>query len=131
MYEIIRNASNYKDVNEANGIETGESYIDNDGNPLPGVTVPDQSISIKDLVERQRRGQWVPTKDAKYDDDVKEFNKNLPDLSKLTKIELLEYATGLTGFIRETRNTIAEFNAKKKAESKVSPTPPADPQKEV
>jgi hypothetical protein len=120
MFKNYRNASNYHEINEANAIVTGENY---DGQE--SVTIPDQVFTLRDLIERHASGQIVPIKDAQYDDDLTEFQAKVGDLTKLTKLELIDYAREINGFITSKRELLEKYNKEKatKVKEAEQPTP--------
>lgn len=117
MPSVKRAASNYLQFNKDHNIITGEFY-----DPIkdPSMTVPDGVMSLKDLIERHAKGQHVPIKDAQYQEDITDFNESYPDVSTMTKIELLDFNLNLKTFIINGRKSIERWNAEqaelKKAE---------------
>lgn len=107
LKDVVRTASNYHEINEQYGIVTGEV------NEEPSMTVPDQTMSLKQLIERHARGQVVPQKDVQWDEDIEEFTANWPDLTKLTKIEIIDKFNELSNFITHQKDAIRQFNIQK------------------
>ena len=82
---------------------------------FPSVTVPDQSYSLTELLERHRQGILTDTeimKEAQYMDE--EFtNFDSPDVEKLRDADLTEREE----YIQYVKNAKDSFFAKKKAEA--------------
>lgn len=76
-------------------------------------TVPDQSLSLRDLVSRYTRGQGVTGRTDVYFDDV---DGDYLDLGMMDKLELTAYAELVNDSAREV---IERMNA-----PKASPAPP-------
>lgn len=100
MFKKFRNASNYHDVNKEEGIVTGEF------NDEPSLTEPNRVLPLKDLIERHRKGQYVPVLDQQFEDNVKTFQSTLPDFSTMSKMELLEFNENLIDKIKQDREYI-------------------------
>ncbi len=102
-----RTTSNYRQFNELYDIQTGEDP--------KGVTktVPDQSIPLKEIIARSRTGQHVPELDGRYDSDLSEWNQNQPDLTKMSKTDIIDYHRGLTDVIKESRKALSIINKQK------------------
>ena len=126
MFNKFRNQSNYHKVNEEEGIVTGISFLDEEGNPLPSETVPDGVLTLKQIIERHRRGQYVPVNDQKFEEEIAEYTGNFPDTTKMSKIELTELAHNLSDFIKSSRNAIKEYNEKAASKLEQDPTPEKD-----
>ena len=77
-------------------------------NSLPSVTVPDQTLSLKELVSRYTRGQSVEQFSAVYTDD--------PDLTGLVGLDAVERVAAL----RSVKDVIRRA---RKAESVVDAVP--------
>lgn len=68
-------------------------------NTLPSMTVPDMSLSLRDLVERHKKGLNVKTFSPVYSE------KNV-GLEKLDKIERAELVTKLADFVSTSRGRL-------------------------
>ncbi|AXL14943.1 hypothetical protein [Microviridae sp.] len=87
-------------------------------NELASKTVPDQTMSLKTLVERFTRGQHVATLQPMYqfpDGNVQKEDLAFPDVEKLDKIERAELATDIATGIKQTQDALSN---KKKARLK-------------
>lgn len=78
---IIRNMLNYRDHAES-GI-----YVDDERYTMPSMTVPDQALSINDILLRHSRGLNLPQRIAEWDED-----DDMPDLRTLDLSERQELA---------------------------------------
>jgi hypothetical protein len=70
----------------------------------PSQTVPDMTLSLKELVERYTRGQSVATFTPVYYGEDEEF----ADVSRMDPIERIEYARFIREKIAESRTSLAE-----------------------
>lgn len=78
------------------------------GNSL---TIPDQSMSIKQLLLRHTRGQEIPIHDPSYQyEENVEFSDtlDLPDLDKLDPFEKMELADQMKDIVKETKKSIKQ-----------------------
>jgi len=78
---------------------------DGETNNEPSLTQPDQTMSLRDMISRYARGQSVPTFEPVYDGD-----QDMPDISRMSKIELEELRQDVLGEIQYQR---FELNRKK------------------
>lgn len=78
----------------------------------PSLTVPDQSLSLKDLLERYVMGQNVETFKGVYNGDQDDIPENIDRMDHLEKLDLA----------RQVRGKIAETQAALSA-AQVSPKP--------
>lgn len=103
-------------------------------NKEPSATTPDQSLSLRDMLNRYRRGQSVPTFDPVYDGE-----ENMPDISTMSKIELEELRMDVLGEIQYQRTAIQRRKAAQtkitaaemKAAQESEPEPLTDPSDNV
>lgn len=91
-------------VNEVNKEIKFTSGVDTKGESK---TIPDQSLSLRQLILRQRSGQYVPEIDAQYE-EYKE-SVNFPDTTRMSKTELIDFSRGLTEFIKEKRKVLETY----------------------
>lgn len=82
-------------------------------NHLPSMTIPDQSLTVSELVERNRRG--LPLGGAK----VPIWQENpeteyLPDIEKLDLAEIQEMKENVAAEIKEKQEQLQEFDKKRK-----------------
>lgn len=83
-------------------------------NTKPSMTIPDQTLSMKDLVDKYIRGEHVEVFQGTYsDEDFSEFDT-------MDKMEKLEYARQVGEVIQEI-----QYNANKPKPKPVPPAPPA------
>lgn len=97
-------------------------HIDAEKNTAPSKTEPNQALSLQELLKRYSRGQSVPTFEPVYDDDPE-----LPDLSKLSKIEMMELGKEISSTIEYEKQKLhheAEF--KKMLDQAPDPEQPID-----
>lgn len=77
------------------------------------MTIPDQSMSVQEILLRHSRGLSVPG-DGRvpqyFGDDV------VPDLGRMDKIDLEMYRRNIAGEIVDLRNRLKDEQEKKKAE---------------
>jgi hypothetical protein len=82
----------------------------------PSMTVPDQSLSIKEILSRFTSGRPLPSLGTpEYFGDMM-----VPDLKKMDLTEIAEYQEDLKGYIKQNADTI---KAKLKERSSVKPKP--------
>lgn len=91
----------------------------------PSQTIPNQTLSLVELVERHVRGQGVATLTPRFTPD--EFD-DLPDLEKMDKIDRIELAREVNKKVKEAQRNIANKNKIKEDASKEE-TKPTDEQK--
>lgn len=87
-------------------------------NKLPTVTVPDMTMSLKEILKRYTRGGEIATLTPVYQQG-EDFDEN-PDISKMDATEKLQYA-------KDIREAIAEHQNRSKA---VKPVEKPAPDKE-
>lgn len=75
------------------------------------LTVPDQALSMRQLLTRYTRGQDVPMHEGTYDGE-----HDLPDLSRLDKMDLLDLQRETTEIITEGQQYLQQKADKKKAQ---------------
>lgn len=100
----------------------------------PSLTIPNQTMSIRTLLNRFTRGQSIATLTPIYQYDIAEEPDNLialdlPDLDKLDKIERLQLAEELNDQIAYTRQNMRDRkleNKLKEAYSKQQAKPSED-----
>lgn len=68
---------------------------------LASKTVPDQTLSLKELISRHTRGIPVPTFNPVFDGD-----ENFPDLTRMTPMEVQDFRDDLRDYINENRGLI-------------------------
>lgn len=107
----FRNASNYHEVSEEAGVKFGRSYEN-----VEVLTKPGLEYGLRDIVERQRRGEIIPVLDARYEEDRTEFEDQWPDVSKLSKTEVAQLALDLKDFIVDTRGALAAYQERQRTE---------------
>lgn len=116
-----RTSKNYKEFNEQNGIVTGEV------NTEESMTIPGADTTLQDLVERQRRGQYVPILDQQYNEDVKYFDATFPDLNKMSKLELVQFAHEQKDYFIKNRQALGRYVAEKRqAQQEGNPEAPTE-----
>lgn len=82
-------------------------YFVNKGRPLPEDNcVPDMVMSMQDIYERYRTNREVPTVLASYDSD--ELDAQLPDFSRMSKVELAD-------LMKQNNRRIESWRAAKEA----------------
>nr|QJB19758.1 MAG: hypothetical protein [Microvirus sp.] len=103
-------------------IKTWANASPDKGEVILGVsmTVPDQSISLKILIEKYVRGEPVTTFHAQYDTD-NEILAAVPGIERLDAVEKLEAAKAISGAIEDIRK------AAKAAPAPVAPVVPPPP----
>lgn len=65
------------------------------------LTIPDQTLPMKELLARYTRGQQITTFTPVYNGD-----NDFPDVSRMTELELLEMKMGINEHIKETRDAL-------------------------
>lgn len=111
-----RSKGNYHTFNEENGIKTGKDFAG-----TVSLTVPDQSISMREILERYSRGHDITVIPGEYfaemDADgnmiVPEEFDHIGQMDKMEKVELLD----------EVKRSIADVQSrvkKRKASKKVA-----------
>lgn len=99
-------------------IKSQGTYIPPPGeeNNEPDMTVPDQTLSIKQILERHTRGQEVPVLQPFYS-NTENWNEYLPDITKLDRFERLELAQRIRDNATEMEQDMLD-RAKGKADAK-------------
>lgn len=92
-------------------------------NLLPSEAVPDQSLTVRELLLRHSRGTL---QDIAHNDIY--YNEDLPDMRGLDIVERRQMLDDNKQFIQET---IADEKKKKADKSKSLPTPPTEPIQET
>jgi len=75
------------------------------------LTIPDQTLPMKELLARYTRGQQITTFTPVYNGD-----NDLPDVSRMTELEMLELKMGINEHIRETRDALITRSKERKAQ---------------
>lgn len=81
------------------------------------LTIPDQTMSLRELVTRFARGQEVPIFEPIYNDLEEDF----PDVSRMDTLERLDLARNIKQAVAVERENIV---AKRKQRATVPPPPP-------
>ena len=81
----------------SDAIELGEK------NTLPSETQPDQALSLKELISRHSRGIPIPKFEPVYDGE-----NNLPDVSRMTAIELRQLQEDMEELIEYHKAALVE-----------------------
>lgn len=76
-------------------------------NLQPSETVPDLSLSIKQIVDRYSNG-WENITGLQYDDEENPDEVDLPDLSKMDISEIHDFKLYVKGVINANREKLAE-----------------------
>lgn len=71
-------------------------------NQKPSETVPDQSLSIKEIISRFASGKPLPQSETYYTDEV------LPDIKKLDLVDIHELKQNITSNIEESKNKLTK-----------------------
>ena len=104
---------------------TYEHDRDGENNTLPSLTQPDQTMSLREMILRYSRGQSVPTFKPVYDGE-----EDMPDISRMSKIELQELRQDVLGEIQYQRyelkrkNELAAATTETKAAKESKPAAP-------
>jgi hypothetical protein len=105
-----------------------ETDIQGEENLEPSQTVPDQTLSLQDLVNR-----FVVTSNWPKLPDISQFDTEdtleLPDLTKLTEIEKRDFAKQISSHITETQETLSQNRKKRKPPAPPEPPAPELPEK--
>lgn len=99
----IRNAYNYKSTRQPSP-ELGNS-LSLEQSPYPSLTVPNQNKSIREMVERQRRGQEITVLTGLYQEDGN-YNELMAKVDRMSEMERLDYARSLA---EETKAGLAKY----------------------
>lgn len=97
----MRNASNYVQEVLSNDELFGEK------NTEPSLTVPDQTLSMRQILERYYRGEAVSIYEPVYSDD-----EDVPDVEKMDKLEKLDLLRDVKEGISEIQDRMAAKKAK-------------------
>lgn len=79
----------------------------------PSLTVPDQALTVGEILERHRRGLSYPEGAGIYDDDLGE---NYPDISKLTKMEKIALSKDYAELVQQKKKDFEELQNRLSAE---------------
>ena len=80
------------------------------------MTVPDQTMTLKQILERHTRGQEIPVLQPFYS-HTEDWDNYLPDITKLDRFERMELANRIRENATEQEAEMLE-RAKQKAEAK-------------
>jgi len=106
-------------------------------NNLPSLTVPDQTLSLRELVARFTRGQNVATFEPVFDDDA-DSDLWLPDTNRMTFDEKIDYLENLKDQTAAVKSDLLKRSKKKSSppsgqleigKETLSPTLPTSEQK--
>lgn len=91
-------------------MRTSQNYEISDGieNTLPSLTVPDQSLTLRELLTNYTRGQDLPYGKAEpqfFDEDT-----YIPNLEKMDLVDLQELAEGNAHKAGELKNNLDNLN---------------------
>jgi hypothetical protein len=103
--ELLKRPQTGKIFNHKSAIAKPATGIEYD---LPSMTVPDQSLPLRELYKRHVRGGEMSVLKPQYMGD-----DELPDIEKLDKIERIELAKAVTQEIQNTRASLLEKKAQK------------------
>lgn len=106
-----RAASNYHEYNAQNNIITGEDFTD-----IPSITAQDSPMTLKQLLARHKAGAPVPILDMQFTEEQEKYISNLPDIDKMSKVELAQLAKDTTEFISQSRKALQAYNEQKQRE---------------
>lgn len=93
---MIRNSLNYD-----------HKLVHGEFNMKPSATVPDLTLSIRDIFDRYARGAVLPMKEVYFDEE-----DDTPDLATLDLVERAEYAEYAKDEITKIRKPKIKKNAK-------------------
>ena len=113
-----------------NAFDYDHTQVVHEVNNAPSETVPEMTLSLKELLKRYTRGGEVATLNPVYQENSEEFDEN-PDLMKLDGLEKLELASEIKHAIKE-RQSEAEKRQKSIAdfEQENSSKPPKEENKD-
>lgn len=75
------------------------------------MTIPDQSLSIRDLINRYTMGRPIPTAEGVYTGD----DDDLPDLDRMTIQQRMDYSRDLDAFVNTTTMELKRSAAAKQS----------------
>lgn len=86
---------------------------------MPSLTVPDQTLSLKELIRRHAQGRHITTLTGSYQEDG-EYDELMTAVEKMSELERMEYlktvaAETKAGFEEYERNTASREAAAAKA----------------
>lgn len=73
---------------------------------MPSMTVPDQTMSLMEIVERFASGRTISANEGVYNDDP-----DMPNLQAMDKVERAEYLQNLNTDMQRISNEIREIKA--------------------
>jgi hypothetical protein len=118
----MKNSKSTKSDNLNNGVTVRKPFTVVPDPPMTfgkSLTIPDQTLSIKQLVERHVRGQIVPIHDTFYSEDAE-----LGEISKMDKIERAQAAKVNKELINKLQKQIQD---EKDEAEKAQPITDSDP----
>lgn len=80
----------------------------------PSLTVPGQTLSLRDLLDRYVRGGEVATFNPVYTGEEEDY----PDLERMSEMDRIDYANELKAYIEDERVKIVKRRGAKKEEEK-------------
>lgn len=91
-----------------NSLTYDHSIQKNETFSLPSLTVPNQTLSLKELLNRFTRGQEIPTLEPSFHGEDEQF---FDQVSRMDKIEKLEFASQIRGHIATFQNSEKNLKA--------------------
>ena len=82
-------------------------------NPLPSLTIPDQSLTIREIMTRNSQGLGFRDPQVPLYDDSDDFNDYLPDIQTLDLQERKELMVKTTNYLRAFQERYVQQEAEK------------------
>ena len=116
MRKEFRTSGNYDDFNKGKKIKKGESF---DLESEPSLTIPDQALTIQEILERYTRGGEVRVLKPQYLEDAQtDVGSMVPDMSKMDKLDKIDMAREVGEYIDTVQKAVKKRKASKKEELK-------------
>lgn len=124
MRKEFRTSGNYSDYNDRKKIKKGEYY---DLSKEPSLTVPDQAMTVQEILERYTRGGEVRVLKPQYlEDESTDVGAMVPDLSKMDKLDKIDMAREVGEYIGDIQKAVKKRKSQKKKEEDAPAPPPSD-----
>lgn len=116
-------------VNHHNAVKMGLMNPIAEVNFGPSLTVPGQTLSLKQLLQRYVRGDSIATFQPMFSDDL-----DVPDYEYMDELDRLDMAHQLKNVVNDTRETLTarqKERAEKEKEKQAKPDSPSTPPLEI
>lgn len=123
MRKEFRTVGNYDDYNSKKKVKKGEAF---DLEAEPSLTVPDQGMTIQEILERYTRGGEVRVLKPQYlEDSGTDVGSMIPDFEKMDKLDKIDMAREVGEYIESVQKDVRK--RKSVAKKETGPSDADDP----